>query len=502
MFGKIMGRVVLALSSVALLAGSAFAENLKVDGKDRSMIVYAPKNIEQNRPLIIQMHGMNQDAPYQQNAAKWEGIADTARFVVVFPNGEGRAWDISGDKDVNFLKAIINEMYQRYGIDKKRVYVSGFSMGGMMSYHAANKMGDMIAAIAPVSGGGGVNSPKRAMPIMHTHGTSDDVVNYNSTVNTLKGWVNAQKCSSSSQKIKPYPTTKSGSAASLEIWSGCTDNVEVRLLTIEGKGHWYSMDEAVSVNTSVEIWNFVKNYSLDGSSITPPAPAVVVPTNRDEIFNGGFDSSAVAWDLQLHGNASATGTVKEGKYELDISAIGTENYQVQLIQHDLHLAKDTWYEITFDASADAARMLEVNVEQHESPWASYLDGKQNFEIGTESKTYSFKFMMTAATDTNSRLSFNAGTATGKLTLDNVKISQLDYIEIPPEGSQGSTMLNTVRLERTGVENYAVFGMNGMFLGRVSADRVGLHVATKNLVKHPGVYLVKSSNGNVLRLKVR
>ena len=111
-------------------------------------------------------------------------------------------------------------------------------------------------------------------------------------------------------------------------------------------------------------------------------------------------------------------------------------------------------------------------------------------------------MMTAATDTNSRLSFNAGTATGKLTLDNVKISQLDYIEIPPEGSQGSTMLNTVRLERTGVENYAVFGMNGMFLGRVSADRVGLHVATKNLVKHPGVYLVKSRNGNVLRLKVR
>ena len=41
--------------------------------------------------------------------------------------------------------------HKKYGIDKNRVYVSGFSMGGMMSYHAANKMGDMIAAIAPVS---------------------------------------------------------------------------------------------------------------------------------------------------------------------------------------------------------------------------------------------------------------------------------------------------------------------------------------------------------------
>ena len=257
MFGKIFKKAhcVLSLAVLASLTTFSFADNINVNGTNRTMNVYAPKNIEKGRPLIIQMHGMNQDAPYQQNAAKWEPIADTARFVVVFPNGQNKAWDIGGDKDINFLKAIINEMYNKYGIDKNRVYVSGFSMGGMMSYHAANKMGDMIAAIAPVSGGGGVNSPKRAMPIMHTHGTSDDVVNYNSTVNTLKGWVSAQKCSSSSKVTKPYPSSKPGSAASLEVWSGCKDNVEVRLLTIAGKGHWYSMDEAVSVNTSVEIWN-------------------------------------------------------------------------------------------------------------------------------------------------------------------------------------------------------------------------------------------------------
>ena len=497
MFGfKKMGGVVLALTSVALLAGNAFADNLNVNGANRSMNVYAPKNIEKGRPLIIQMHGMNQDANYQQNAAKWEPIADTARIVVVFPNGENKAWDISGDKDINFLKAIINEMYQKYGIDKNRVYVSGFSMGGMMSYHAANKMGDMIAAIAPVSGGGGVNSPKRAMPIMHTHGTTDDVVNYNSTVNTVKSWVSAQKCSSNSQKIKPYPSTKSGSAASLEIWSGCTDNVEVRLLTIDGKGHWYSMDEA-SVNTSVEIWNFVKNYSLDGSSITPPAPVIVVPTNRDSIFNGGFDSSAVAWDLQLHGDGKATGDSKDGKYVLDISAIGTQNYQVQLIQHDLHLEKDQWYEISFDASASAARTLEVNVEQHTDPWASYLKEKQNFDIGTESKTYSLKFQMTAATDTNGRLSFNAGAATGVLTLDNVKLKKIDAPEEVPEG-----LTKALRMSVKGLEQYSVFSMNGAYLGRISADKAGLYKATKNLVKRPGMFLVKSEVGEAFKLNVK
>ena len=60
----------------------------------------------------------------------------------------------------------------------------------------------------------------------------------------------------------------------------------------------------------------------------------------------------MAWDLQVHGDAQATGEAKGGKYQLDISAIGTENYQVQLIQHDLHLEKDQWYEISFDARGE------------------------------------------------------------------------------------------------------------------------------------------------------
>ncbi len=435
------------------------------------------------------MHGMNQDAPYQQNAAKWEPIADTARFVVVFPNGQNKAWDIGGDKDINFIKAIINEMYNKYGIDKNRVYVSGFSMGGMMSYHVANKMGDQIAAIAPVSGGGGVNSPKRAMPIMHTHGTTDDVVNYNSTVNTLKSWVSAQKCSSNSKVTKPYPASKSGSAASLEVWNGCKDNVEVRLLTIAGKGHWYSMDEAVSVNTSVEIWNFVKNYSLDGSTLPPP---IVVPTDRDSIFNGGFDSTDVAWTLQTHGDAQATGDVKNGKYQLDISAVGSENYQVQVIQHDLHLEKGQWYEVSFDASAGAARTLEVNVEQHTDPWASYLAEKQNFEIGKESKTCSFQFQMTAATDKDSRLSFNAGASTGTLYLDNVKLKK---IAEPADADKTGLVAAPLHI-KTASGKYGVYNLAGKRLGFIviienDVPNIAKTMAASGYGK--GVYILRSKN---------
>jgi len=310
------------------------------------------------------------------------------------------------------------------------------------------------------------------------------VVNYNSTVNTLKGWVSAQKCSSSSKVIKPYPANKSGSAASLEVWSGCNDNVEVRLLTIAGKGHWYSMDEA-SVNTSVEIWNFVKNYSLDGSTLTPP---IEVPTDRDSIFNGGFDSTDVAWTLQTHGSAAATGDVKNGKYNFNITAVGDQNYQVQLIQHDLHLEKGQWYEVSFDASAGASRTLEVNVEQHTDPWASYLTEKANFELGTESKTYTFQFQMTAATDKDSRLSFNAGASTGTLTLDNVSIKKI------AEPSLGFTAM---RFGATIAEStFDVYNLAGRRLGFVEIienDVPNMQKTVKNAGFGKGVYILRGKN---------
>lgn len=494
--------IIWIVAFIGLAVSLNAAESINVNGANRSMIVYAPSNIEKNRPLIIQMHGMSQGADYQKNAAKWEPIADTARFVVVFPEGENKAWDISGDKDVNFLKAIINQMSTKYGINKNRVYVSGFSMGGMMSYHAANKMGDQIAAIAPVSGypiGNPAPASKRVMPILHTHGTSDDVVNYNSAVTYLKRWVDYNKCSTNSKVTKPYPANKPGSAAYLEVWSGCNENTEIRLMSITGKGHWYSMDLA-SVNTSDEIWNFVKKYSLNGSiestptePVTPAEPTIVVPTNRDSIFNSSFDSSAIAWNLQIHGDAKAEGSVTNDEYKLQISEIGNANYQVQLIQHDLHLENDNWYKVMFDARAESSRKLEVNVEQHTDPWDSYLNSLENFDISTETKSYSFTFKMNAPTDTNSRLSFNAGSATGTLYLDNIKLFKVENPQ---------AFFSNIKFNATLSERYKVYGANGAFIGSFLYKGDNLNAAVRSYVKRTGSYIVKSDRGKSYKINVK
>lgn len=424
------------------LISSVFAapvsENIMVGSTSRNMLTHVPSGLEKDSPLFISLHGMNQDAPYQQGMAHWEDIADTARFAVVYPNGINKSWDLSGNRDIDFVLAIIDTMYNRHQIDRNRVYLSGFSMGGMFTYHAMGRIADKIAAFAPVSGypmGGSAFQSSRPIPIIHTHGTSDDVVGYSGVAKIVEGWRKRNNCPSQGVTTTPYPQSKPNSKSKLDFWGPCDDGVNVALLTLDGKGHWHSNDGAVGVHSSHEIWNFVKNYSLTGSSI------VVVPSPRDSIFNGKFDQGKSAWTLNVW-DGEATGTIDNEEYKIDVSSIGTENYQIQLIQSGLILEKDQSYKLTFDARATASRSIEVNVEQHEDPWASYLESVQNFDLTTTKSTYSFVFTMNAATDQNSRLSFNFGGATGTVFLDNVVIEKTDA---PPTVISEKTPLNQTKI---------------------------------------------------------
>ena len=187
---------------------NAQIENFQVGSTTRKMLVYAPSTIVPGRPLLISMHGYNQDIAYQQSQTKWELIAKENNFVVVYPGGINNSWDLSGTSDIDFILAIIDEMYERYGIDRDRVYLSGFSMGGMMTYYAATKIADKIAAFAPVSGymmGGPNTNSSRPIPIIHTHGTSDDVVSYSGVSTCLNAWVTRNGCPTTAQVTKPYP---------------------------------------------------------------------------------------------------------------------------------------------------------------------------------------------------------------------------------------------------------------------------------------------------------
>ena len=268
---KTIKKLLSTLSFLLIFSMIAAADDLQVGGVTRNMIVYAPTSLPQNRPLVISMHGLNQDAAFQQSQTKWEQVADTAKFVVVFPNGINKQWNLSGTSDIDFILAIIDNMVSRFGIDRNRVYLSGFSMGGMMTYYAATKIADKIAAFAPISGyllGGPNTNSSRPIPIIHTHGTADDVVSYSGVSTCMNAWRTRNGCPATAQVTDPYPASNPNSIASRTYWGPGTNGVEVVLMTLEGKGHWVSIDPVNGIHTSLEIWKFCRKFSLGGTVTT------------------------------------------------------------------------------------------------------------------------------------------------------------------------------------------------------------------------------------------
>ena len=239
-------------------------ESLRVDNYVRQYKTYVPKELGSKRSLLISCHGMNQDAAYQMNMLDIASVADTAKFVTVFPEGIAKSWDISGDRDIRFVLELIKEMQKKYDIDSTRVYLSGFSMGGMFTYHAMNKIADRIAAFAPISGypmnGATALESVRPIPIIHTHGTSDDVVPYSNVKKNLEVWITHNGCKQPDKVTRNYRGT---GHITHHLWSEGNDGVEVVLLEMARKGHWISNDV---VKTGDEIWRFCSRYSLPKSS--------------------------------------------------------------------------------------------------------------------------------------------------------------------------------------------------------------------------------------------
>ncbi|NLT02687.1 MAG: hypothetical protein GXY09_02365 [Bacteroidales bacterium] len=294
---------ILALMTASMTVNAATLENIQVGTTTRTMIAYAPAKITPKRPLLISMHGMSQDAAYQQNQAKWELVADTANFVVVYPNGISNSWDISGTRDIDFVLTIIDTMASRYDIDRNRVYLSGFSMGGMFTYHAMNRIADKIAAFGPVSGyplSGGNYTSSRPVPIIHVHGDADDVVTYTNLPGYLQGWVTRNNCPATPVVTKPYPSNLPNSSATKTYWGPGDAGVEVVLMTIGGKGHWHSMDPA-SILTSVEIWNFCKRYALD---LSEPVVSFSKPVGASHYVVMGANAQAAVEALTFEVKAS------------------------------------------------------------------------------------------------------------------------------------------------------------------------------------------------------
>lgn len=251
-------------------------EDVKVGTSTRKTLTYVPKNVEKSPALVISLHGMNQDPGFQQNQTQWNALADTEGFIVTYPLGNNKMWDTSGMGDVKFVEAVMKDMELKHHVDKNRIYLSGFSMGSWLGYHCLETLGDKIAAFGPVSGVDIGKQPRanRMVPIMHIHGTGDNVFKYTgdpkhmaggypSIEEYVKKWAAYEGCDTSNpQVIRPYPAGRKTANDTRTIYNNVNDDVEVTLISIDGKGHWHSNDPN-GVNSTQELWNFFKRHQLN-----------------------------------------------------------------------------------------------------------------------------------------------------------------------------------------------------------------------------------------------
>ena len=157
-------------------------------GLDRSYRLYIPAGLASPAPLVVMMHGGFGSAQQAERAYGWDELANAAKFVVAYPDGVGRAWNVNGGcsgrparetiDDVGFVNAVVNDIAANVNVDPRRRYATGISNGGMLA-HALACNTDTFAAIGPDSATQ-LDACKAPHPtsVMHLHGTADRLIRY------------------------------------------------------------------------------------------------------------------------------------------------------------------------------------------------------------------------------------------------------------------------------------------------------------------------------------
>src|SRR5438270_78276 len=152
-----VSRVVAILGVVLAIAGcsaraktSAFVDGtsvhtISVGGLERTYRLYKPTGLPAAAPLVVMLHGGFGNGAQAERAYGWDQLADTSKFVVAYPDGVNRAWNVNGGgccgkpgqegiDDVAFITAAVGDIGKNVNIDAFRVYATGMSNGGIMSY--------------------------------------------------------------------------------------------------------------------------------------------------------------------------------------------------------------------------------------------------------------------------------------------------------------------------------------------------------------------------------
>jgi polyhydroxybutyrate depolymerase len=158
---------------------------LESGGDERSYYRFIPRGYNGDRPfpVVLELHGTSEGAAVQKASSALGPFGDKHGFITLTPEGSGPPpqWDTHPHSaDIKFLVDLLDETEQGLCIDARRVFVTGFSNGAMVTSVMACEFSDRIAAVAPVSG---IRNPAtcdqaRPVPVVAFHGVADEWLAY------------------------------------------------------------------------------------------------------------------------------------------------------------------------------------------------------------------------------------------------------------------------------------------------------------------------------------
>ena len=243
--------------------------------------------------VLFNLHGYGSNALAQMQYGDFRSLANTKEnnFILIHPQGaplntalassqshwNSGGWTIGSTvDDVDFIDTIIGFISSKYNINANRIYSTGMSNGGFMSYHLACNLSSKIAAIASVTGSMSVQTyddcnPSHPTSILQIHGTLDGTVPLNgnsalgmeSIYDVIEYWRDLNSCN-----IDPVINVSDffdiGYSVEHQTYHQCFNNNQVELYIVDGMWHTWPREDNFGISASNIIWDFINTYDING----------------------------------------------------------------------------------------------------------------------------------------------------------------------------------------------------------------------------------------------
>jgi poly(3-hydroxybutyrate) depolymerase len=221
--------------------------------KQRRYILSVPTNYDNTHPyrLVVSFHQLDGNDVQNYN---WQyyGLLPLAGDTTIFvaPNGQkngapcsgmgdgdgGCGWPNSGDSDIALADAVVAQIEENFCVDTNRIFATGWSYGGSMSYQTAcaRPLGEdngYIRGVAVYSGSSFISQgpcpPKKQVAYYASHGKNDGVLQYSGGVSMAQDFAKVNGCTWST------PTQATGGHVCTDI-SGCMEGYPVEFCSFVG----------------------------------------------------------------------------------------------------------------------------------------------------------------------------------------------------------------------------------------------------------------------------